>query len=133
MDFGLAANILIGSVPGVIIGSNMSVKWPQGVLRTALGLVLIAAGVTIMNKANTDLVPYVLGVAALAFAALFAIQIRLRKEVEDDPDEQAELEHEIELEVEGAANGANGSLERNEETKAEPGERAEAKREPALR
>ena len=39
----------------------MSVKWPQGILRSALGVVLIAAGLAIMNKANTDLVPYTSG------------------------------------------------------------------------
>ena len=33
VDFGLAANIMVGSVPGVILGSNLSVKWPQGALR----------------------------------------------------------------------------------------------------
>jgi uncharacterized membrane protein YfcA len=88
VDFGLAANILVGSVPGVILGSNMSVKWPQGVLRTALGLVLIAAGLAILNKANTDLVPYTIGFAALSFAGLFAIQLLLRREVEQDPAEQ---------------------------------------------
>ena len=44
VDFFLAGNILLGSVPGVILGSNNSVKWPQGLLRTALGLILIAAG-----------------------------------------------------------------------------------------
>jgi uncharacterized membrane protein YfcA len=88
VDFGLAANILLGSVPGVILGSNMSVKWPQGVLRTALGVVLIAAGLALLGKADTDLVPYALAVAATAFAALFAIQYLLRREVEADPDEQ---------------------------------------------
>jgi hypothetical protein len=92
VDFLLAGNILIGSVPGVILGSNMSVKWPQGVLRTVLGVVLIAAGVTILNKANGEVVPYAIGVAALAFAGLFALQYGLRKEVEGDPDERAELE-----------------------------------------
>ena len=30
VDFGLAANILVGSVPGVIIGSNLSVKCATG-------------------------------------------------------------------------------------------------------
>jgi uncharacterized membrane protein YfcA len=88
VDFVLAGNILIGSMPGVIAGSQMSVKWPQGMLRTALGVVLIAAGITIMNKANTELVPYVMVVAAVGIVALFAIQILLRKEVEGDPDEQ---------------------------------------------
>jgi hypothetical protein len=88
VDFMLAGNILIGSVPGVIIGSNLIVKWNQTILRIALGVVLIAAGVALLSKANTDLVPYALGVAALAFAALFAIQFLLRREVEADPDEQ---------------------------------------------
>ncbi len=92
VDFALATNILLGSVPGVILGSNMSAKWPQGLLRTALGLILIAAGLTIMSKANTDIVPYVMVGATLAITVLFAVQILLRKEVEGDPDEQVELE-----------------------------------------
>ena len=91
VDFGLAGNILLGSVPGVILGSNLSVKWPQGILRTALGLVLIAAGVALLGKADGDLVPYALGFATLSFAALFGIQLGLRKEVEADPDEQAAM------------------------------------------
>jgi uncharacterized protein len=88
VDFPLAANIMIGSVPGVILGSNLSVKWPQGALRYALGIVLIAAGVTIMSKADGDLIPWVMVAASVAIVALFAIQIGLRKEVEHDPDEQ---------------------------------------------
>ena len=116
VDFLLAGNILIGSVPGVIIGSNMSVKWPQGLLRTALGVVLIAAGLALLEKANTDLVPYALGAAALAFAALFGLQYLLRREVQGDPDEKAELER----------------IERDERLEAELARRAEAQREPAL-
>jgi uncharacterized protein len=88
VDFALAGNILLGSVPGVIIGSNLSVKWPQGILRTSLGVVLIAAGVALLSKADTDLVPYALAVAGLAFAGLFAAQYFLRREVEQDPAEQ---------------------------------------------
>jgi uncharacterized membrane protein YfcA len=88
VDFGLAGNILLGSVPGVILGSNMSVKWPQGILRLALGVVLVAAGLALLEKANTELVPYALGLSALAFLALFAIQYLLRREVELDPAEQ---------------------------------------------
>jgi hypothetical protein len=67
------------------VGSNLSVKWPQGLLRTALGVVLVAAGITILNKANTDLVPYALAAAVLAFAALFIIQHRLRRQMVGDP------------------------------------------------
>jgi hypothetical protein len=79
---------MVGSIPGVIIGSNLSVKWPQGALRYVLGVVLIAAGVTVMNKADTDLIPWAVVAAAIVIVALFAIQIGLRKEVELDPDEQ---------------------------------------------
>jgi uncharacterized protein len=100
VDYGLMGNILVGSVPGVIIGSQLSVKWPQGVLRGALGVILIAAGLTIMSKADTDLVPWVVVIATVAVAALFAVQIALRKEVEHDPDEQRELEAEREREAE---------------------------------
>ena len=67
-------------------------KWPQGLLRGVLGVVLIGAGVTIMNKANTDLIPWVVGAAALAVIALFAIQIALQREVRHDPEEERELE-----------------------------------------
>jgi uncharacterized membrane protein YfcA len=88
VDFVLVSNILIGSIPGVILGSQMSVKWPQGLLRGTLGVVLIAAGITIMNKSNTDLIPWAAGVAALGVIVLFAIQLGLRREVEQDPAEQ---------------------------------------------
>jgi uncharacterized membrane protein YfcA len=91
VDFGLAGNILLGSVPGVILGSNMSVQWPQGILRVALGVVLIGAGLALLGKADGDLVPYALGFAVLSFAALFGIQLAIRKEVEADPDEQAAM------------------------------------------
>jgi uncharacterized membrane protein YfcA len=81
VDFVLAGNILIGSIPGVVVGSRMSVKWPQGVLRTALGLVLIAAGVTIMSKANKEIVPYAIAIAALAVGGLFALQMGLQRQI----------------------------------------------------
>jgi uncharacterized protein len=109
VDFGLAANIMVGSIPGVIIGSNLSVKWPQGALRYVLGIVLIGAGITIMNKANTDLVPWVMGGATLAIVALFAAQIGLRREVEHDPEEQAELERNAKLEREIAVRAQSRS------------------------
>ena len=95
VDFGLAANILVGSIPGVIIGSNMSVKWPQGLLRTALGVVLIAAGIALLAKSDKSLVPYALGVSALIFAGLFAAQALIRREVEQDPEEQAAIKRAI--------------------------------------
>jgi uncharacterized membrane protein YfcA len=112
VDFALAANILIGSVPGVIIGSNMIVRWNQTALRIALGVVLIAAGGALLSKANTDLVPYALAVSALGFAGLFALQILLRREVEADPDEQEWLRQVAEsVAVQGDEIPRNGEVE----------------------
>ncbi len=59
VDFGLAANILIGSVPGVWLGSHWSVRVPETVLRGTLAVVLIGAGMALLAKAG-------LGIPALA-------------------------------------------------------------------
>jgi len=125
VDFGLAANIVIGSVPGVILGSNLSVKWPQGALRYALGIVLIGAGITIMSKANTDLVPWVMGGATLAVVALFAVQMGLRREVEQDPEEQEWLQRAALVAAQG------DEIERHESVEAELAARSRARSAPA--
>jgi uncharacterized protein len=77
IDFGLAGNILIGSVPGVIIGTKLSVRAPQGFLRGALGVVLIASGATLVLKQGAaDVVPALIvgGVMVALLAALQLIQ-----------------------------------------------------------
>jgi uncharacterized protein len=125
VDFLLAGNILIGSVPGVILGSNMSVKWPQGILRTALGVVLIAAGAALLEKANTELVPLALGFAALSFIGLFAIQYMLRREVEQDPEEQEWMRRAAMVASLG------DEIERHQAVEAELAARSQARRGPA--
>ena len=52
VDFGLVGAILLGSIPGVWIGSHMILKLPTGVLRTALGIVMIAAALALFDKAG---------------------------------------------------------------------------------
>src|SRR5829696_8844396 len=70
VDFGLAGNILIGSVPGVWLGSHWSVRVQPAVLRTTLAVVLIGAGLALLIKAGLDLplaviVPFPLAVMLL--------------------------------------------------------------------
>jgi uncharacterized protein len=125
VDFVLASNILIGSVPGVILGSNMSVKWPQGILRTTLGVVLIAAGVALLGKANTELIPWALAFAAVAFLGLFAIQYMLRREVEQDPEEQEWMRRAA------IVASLGDEIERHEAVEAELAARSQARHEPA--
>ena len=55
VDFGLVGNILIGSIPGVWVGSHWSVRVNPAVLRTTLAIVLIGAGLALLIKAGLDL------------------------------------------------------------------------------
>ena len=70
VDFGLAGTILLGSIPGVWLGSHWSVRVDPSVLRTTLAVVLIGAGLALLIKAGLDipiavLIPFPVGVVAL--------------------------------------------------------------------
>ena len=60
VDFVLALNILIGSVPGVWLGSHWSVRVEPAVLRATLALVLIGAGLALLIKAGLGIPTWVL-------------------------------------------------------------------------
>jgi hypothetical protein len=70
VDFGLAANILIGSVPGVWIGSNLTLRVGNGVLRTTLALVLIGAGLALLSKAGLGIPSAVIAAFPAAIATM---------------------------------------------------------------
>jgi uncharacterized membrane protein YfcA len=75
VDFGLAGNILVGSVPGVWMGSHWSVRVPVPVLRGTLAVVLIGAGLALLVKAGAGipvlaLAPFPLAVIALLVAVV---------------------------------------------------------------
>ncbi|HLM32352.1 MAG TPA: sulfite exporter TauE/SafE family protein [Solirubrobacterales bacterium] len=75
IDFALAATILLGSIPGVILGTNLSVKAPQRVLRYALAVVLMTSGTTlIINEGTPGVVIPAIIVASLMVGLLFAAQ-----------------------------------------------------------
>lgn len=75
IDFVLMGTLLIGSIPGVWIGSNFSVKVPESSLRTALGAVLMASSAATLSKAGVDYLPNILIVGGLAFAAVVAFVV----------------------------------------------------------
>jgi uncharacterized membrane protein YfcA len=70
IDFGLAGNILVGSIPGVIVGAALSGKAPQGFIRTALGLVLIGSGVVTIQKGDPNVWPIAAAVAAVGLGSV---------------------------------------------------------------
>jgi uncharacterized membrane protein YfcA len=80
VDMVLAANILIGSIPGVLIGSSLAVKAPQSLLRPALGIVLCASSVTLLLKYGTaGVVIPSLSVATLVIGALLITQVMVNR------------------------------------------------------
>jgi uncharacterized protein len=76
IDFGLAGNILIGSVPGVLVGGKLALKSGKTFLRGALGVVLIASGITLITKG--DFIPAMIAgtIVSIAFGALFTYILR---------------------------------------------------------
>jgi uncharacterized protein len=81
VDFGLAGTILLGSVPGVWLGSHWSVRVEPSVLRTTLAVVLIGAGLALLIKAGLDIPLIVIAPFPLAVIALLVVTIvRHRRE-----------------------------------------------------
>jgi uncharacterized protein len=72
VDFTLAANILIGSIPGVVLGAALSDRAPQGFIRTALGLVLVGSGIVTIQKGDPNVWPIAAAVAALGLGGILA-------------------------------------------------------------
>jgi uncharacterized membrane protein YfcA len=68
VDFALAGTLLLGSIPGVWIGSHWSIRIPQGTLRTALGIVMIGAGLGIASKAGAEIPAPVLAAVPVLLA-----------------------------------------------------------------
>jgi uncharacterized membrane protein YfcA len=78
VDFGLAGNILIGSVPGVWIGSNLTLRVGNSVLRTTLGLVLIGAGLALLSKAGAGIPSWIIALFPAAIAAM-VVKVLMRE------------------------------------------------------
>ncbi len=72
VDYGLVANILVGSVPGVVIGSALSGRAPTAFLRTALGLVLVGSGIVTIQKGDPNVWPIAAAVAGLGLGLIIA-------------------------------------------------------------
>ena len=71
VDFVLVGTILIGSIPGIWIGSHLTVRLPTGLLRMGLGIVLITSSLALFDKAGLDIPPgLIVGVPGAIVAAL---------------------------------------------------------------
>jgi uncharacterized protein len=98
VDFVLVGNILLGSVPGVVIGAALSDRAPQGFIRSALGVVLVGSGIVTIQKGDPSVWPIAAGVAAIGLVlVLYAPHWLNRRREAQRLAEEAEQEHRQEL------------------------------------
>jgi uncharacterized protein len=85
VDFGLAGTILLGSLPGVWIGTNLATRMPKNALRAALGVVLLASSLALLSKAGLELPPFVLVLVPIVLAIVCFVLLRRRGLLEASP------------------------------------------------
>ena len=74
VDYGPMGNILVGSVPGVVLGERLSRSVPAGGLRPALGAAMLASALGVASKAGLDLPAYaIVGPPLLALALAYLL------------------------------------------------------------
>jgi uncharacterized membrane protein YfcA len=79
VDWVLMANILIGSLPGVWLGSHLVTKIEVSTLRTALAIVLLGGGLGLLSKAGAGIPPAVIAAVPVLLAVVVAWQERKRR------------------------------------------------------
>jgi uncharacterized protein len=79
IDFALAGTILLGSIPGVWIGTNFSTMLPQNWLRVALGTIMLVSGMALVGKAGLEVPAAVLVGVPVAIGLLSAGILRRRE------------------------------------------------------
>jgi uncharacterized membrane protein YfcA len=75
VDLGATAWLLVGSIPGVLIGSQLTVKLPERSLRMGLAVTLAVAGLKLLEVPGAD----VIVVTALAAAAVTGLVVIVRR------------------------------------------------------
>jgi uncharacterized membrane protein YfcA len=66
VDLGAMGWLLVGSIPGILLGSQMSIRIPDRALRIAFSIVLVLSGIKLVGVPQASLII----VAALAVGAL---------------------------------------------------------------
>ncbi len=70
VEFGLAGSLMLGAIPGVIIGARISSRAADHVIRPILVVVLLASGAKLLDAPNELLLGF-LGLAVLVGGALW--------------------------------------------------------------
>jgi uncharacterized protein len=80
VDLHAIAWLLVGSIPGVLLGSHLSIRVPDRGLRLAFAFILVLSGVKLVElPAATTIIEVGVGAGALVFVAWGAAQLRARR------------------------------------------------------
>jgi uncharacterized membrane protein YfcA len=79
VDYTLMVNILLGSIPGVWIGSHLVTRVDASTLRTALAIVLVGSGLGLLSKAGAGIPPAVIAAVPVLLAVVVIWQERKRR------------------------------------------------------
>ncbi len=80
VDLHAIAWLLVGSIPGVLVGSHLSIRVPERGLRVGFAVVLVLSGIKLIEIPHgTTIVEVGVGLAAAALVAWLVTQIRRRR------------------------------------------------------
>jgi hypothetical protein len=86
VDMHAMAWLLVGSIPGVLIGSHMSVRVPERALRVGFGSVLVLSGIKVAEvPASSYVIVAGLAVGALVLAVWGIRRLLVRRVAAEDP------------------------------------------------
>jgi uncharacterized membrane protein YfcA len=81
VDLHAMAWLLVGSIPGVLVGSHLSLRIPERALRVAFAFVLVLSGIKLLDfPAATTIVEAGVGVGAAAFL-VWCTQLVLKRRI----------------------------------------------------
>jgi uncharacterized membrane protein YfcA len=82
VDLHAIAWLLVGSIPGVLIGSHLSIRVPDRALRVAFAFVLVLSGIKLVKAPAADTIVEVgVGIGAVVLAAWSVRALRARRAV----------------------------------------------------
>jgi len=80
VDLHAIAWLLVGSIPGVLAGSHLSIRVPERELRVAFAVVLVLSGIKLVGVPHaTTIIEAGIGVGAAALAGSLVQQVRRRR------------------------------------------------------
>ncbi|MEP6979119.1 MAG: sulfite exporter TauE/SafE family protein [Thermoleophilia bacterium] len=86
VDLHAMAWLLVGSIPGVLLGSQMSIKIPDTALRIGFAVVLILSGIKLVGVPHASLVIVISLAVATVALAVYWVKTLVARRVEPVPD-----------------------------------------------